>query len=232
MKILLTIGINYINSNNRLRGCINDSNGMKAFFTKKGYEVIQLDDYNLKPTRKNILEAFKEVLQKVNSSSEECTVILHYSGHGYFVKDLSGDEKDHRDEVLVTADFQYISDDLINLFLKKLKSSTKCFCLFDCCHSGSVADLQYHENVNENKKNYVDCEVVCISGSRDDQTSADIPINGDFYGALTFYFLEAVKKKDPKDFNELVEYIRQDVEIYKQTPQLTHSHKQIFGINF
>ena len=63
--------------------------------------------------------------------------------------------------------------------------------IFDCCHSGTMADLSYqYSNSREyrySKYDHFSCDVITISGCNDTQTSADAwdSKNRDFFGALT-----------------------------------------------
>ena len=41
MKRALLVGINYVGSSHTLRGCINDSNNMKAFLAGRGFTDIK-----------------------------------------------------------------------------------------------------------------------------------------------------------------------------------------------
>ena len=53
-------------------------------------------------TRKNVLAAFSQIVQDAGPND---VVYIHYSGHGYQVKDLNGDEPDDQlDETIVPTD--------------------------------------------------------------------------------------------------------------------------------
>jgi hypothetical protein len=188
MKKALLVGINYINDpQNRLYGCINDIVNTTDVLTKVyGYpqsNIINLrDDSNnaaLYPTRENILSNLTRLIAESGTLSE---IWFHYSGHGSQVKDTNGDEIDGLDEVLVPIDFRqkgFITDDEIFNIVKNSKCKT--MLIFDCCHSGTICDLQWSfeykngpflKTMNTNKilpnKN-----IVSISGCKDTQTSAD-----------------------------------------------------------
>jgi hypothetical protein len=67
------------------------------------------------------------------------------------VDDLSGDEKSGMDQTLVPLDFKkfagkdghIIDDDIHKILVAQLPEGCKLFCLFDCCHSGTMLDLPY-----------------------------------------------------------------------------------------
>lgn len=157
------------------------------------------------------------------TSTQYHSVYLQYSGHGGNQKDGNGDESDHKDETLVPLDYEtsgMISDDEIrSLLIDRLPSNVKLFCIVDACHSGTILDLKYNcltkitpDNASYNltaSVNYKpsNCSVICFSGCRDNQTSADTEEVNDETGkkepagALTWAFLKSytiLKEKEKK----------------------------------
>ncbi len=68
-----------------------------------------------------------------------------------------------------------------------------------------------------------DMNHVSFGGCRDDQTSADAPIDGDRHGAFTYYFCSEVRKAGPQISQQaLIERVRQVLrrEGFEQVPQL------------
>ena len=129
----LMVGINYINSNYELKGCINDVFNLKKFFNHKcklNYQNVFLltDNTKLKTNRETILKKYKDLL--INSKSGDLLVFT-YAGHGYYTRDRNRDERDGRDELLVASDFKCIKDDeLKNILDKYLPNGVKVFILF------------------------------------------------------------------------------------------------------
>ena len=201
VKRALLIGINYNGTINQLYGCINDINNVEKKITSSfGFtEIIKLtDDTLIKPTRQNILDQMKSIL---NKSQKGDSVFIHFSGHGSQTFDRNGDEKDGYDEVLVSMDLKGITDDEIKqLVQSNLKSGVKLFCLFDSCHSGTVLDLRYQYLDSDNfdkdtqnlKNELTPSTCIMISGCRDSQTSGDAWINRQAQGAMSWSFLEAL----------------------------------------
>ncbi|SCW03439.1 LAFE_0G10440g1_1 [Lachancea fermentati] len=148
----LLIGINYIGSQNELRGCINDAHNMFNFLTSRyGYRkediVILTDDQQQPaaiPTKANMLRAMQWL---VNGAQPNDALFFHYSGHGGQTEDLDGDEEDGMDDVIYPVDFQsqgpIIDDDMHNIMVKQLPAGVRLTALFDSCHSGTVLDLPY-----------------------------------------------------------------------------------------
>ena len=189
------IGINYTGTPNALRGCIQDVENVSALVKRLYPSVIiyKLTDQTiLKPTRLNILQTLTQILQRM---VKDDVFILHYSGHGTFLRSRQSVESDGCDEFIVPLDFKVIKDDELNTLLSQhMKSGTKMFTLFDSCHSGTVLDLKLSYETPTRcivNKNSVDPkgQVMSISGCLDHQTSADAYLNGKFQGAMTNSFL-------------------------------------------
>lgn len=188
IKRALLIGINYDNVPSlKLNGCVNDvfaiSNMLiDVYGYDKSNVVIMYDDAapNLQPTTANIL---RELLNIVQLPSDE--LWIHYSGHGTNAYDQNGDELDRRDEAIVPNDIygagSIITDDKLLTIFSQCKCPT--YLMFDCCHSGSICDLQWRfeymprtgrfMRFNENKRSIANPNIVMLSGCRDTQTSAD-----------------------------------------------------------
>lgn len=208
---ILQIGINYFGTSCELRGCINDVHNLNAFFRSEfdcsGTQFrLLLDDSKDKvfmPTKFNILAGLRWLIE--GATADSC-LFLHYSGHGSYTKDASGDEADGRDECICPCDdTRIIDDELRKVLIDALPKGCRLFALFDCCHSGSVLDLKYTYGISENligkqwtinsDNKYVDSKanVILITGCTDDQTSADAYEAGSFQGAMTYALLETVK---------------------------------------
>lgn len=229
MKRALLVGINYIGTPNALRGCINDLNNMAAYLqATRGYPsgscIVLSDVAARKPTRANILAAFKELLNGVGSGDE---LWFHYSGHGSLQRDNNGDEESGADSCICPLDFNQsgsITDDVIRSQLAALvPAGARLFIVLDACHSGTGCDLRYKYDdsshlINSNVpspatydpsawalrqtsyefKRYAKTagNVFCISGCQDSQTSADAYLAGQAAGALTYCLLQSLKAND------------------------------------
>ncbi|OUM55714.1 hypothetical protein BVG19_g5295 [[Candida] boidinii] len=151
-KKALLVGINYIGTNNRLNGCINDVHNMCSFLINNfGYAkddiVILTDDQTMMasvPIKQNIIRGMQWL---VNGAQPNDSLVFHYSGHGGQTKDLDGDEEDGFDDVIYPLDFQTngeITDDLMHdIMVKPLQPGVRLTALFDSCHSGTALDLPF-----------------------------------------------------------------------------------------
>ena len=194
---------------------------------------ILTDNTSVKPTKDNIINEFKKLL--INSTSGDILVFC-FSGHGSQTYDISSDESDGKDEMIVTLDMKYIRDDEFNKLLTDyLKDGVKLFALFDSCHSGSMMDLKYqylnsdnYDNLKiNNNYNNLNGNVVMISGCMDSQTSADAYINNRSRGAMTWSFIETINNTTSTSTNtkwlDIVKNMRNLLKSngYTQIPQLS-----------
>ncbi|KAF8635165.1 hypothetical protein AX15_000503 [Amanita polypyramis BW_CC] len=151
-KKALCIGINYINQNGELGGCINDAINMRNFLCRRfGYkaeDIVMLRDDSKNPmeipTKANMLRAMQWLVKDARPND---SLFFHYSGHGGQTKDLDGDEEDGYDEVIYPVDFDtngHIVDDLLHeIMVKPLPPGCRLTSIFDSCHSGTAIDLPY-----------------------------------------------------------------------------------------
>lgn len=210
MKKAVLIGINYINDQQlRLNGCINDAVAMGNMlmdaydYPKTNITMLRDDLQNSQylPTAANIV---RELRAAVAQSSELEELWIHYSGHGTYMRDYQGDERDGKDELIAPLDCRSvgcISDDLLYSILNETKCPT--YLIFDCCHSGSICDLPWKFNYHngriyrslEHRVRLSNPNIFMISGSRDDQVSMDT-FNRDsasYMGALTSGIIECLR---------------------------------------
>jgi hypothetical protein len=157
----LCIGINYIGTDNALHGCINDALDCRALLIERyGYaaeNVRLLTDAaaaagadaeaeakrltHAPPTRGAILEGLAWLVEGLAAGDK---IAMTYSGHGYYVADTSSDERDGQDEVLCALDGIVKDDELLARLVLRVPAGAQLACLFDCCHSGTLADLPFN----------------------------------------------------------------------------------------
>ncbi len=247
---VLHIGINYKGTEYELSGCLNDVDNLNQYlrnnfdYSKTQVKIIN-DNTTDKPTRQNILNACKWLLTDVNSDSK---LFIHYSGHGSHIRDRSGDEIDHQDEVICPIDNTFITDDeLKKILVNPLPKGASLWALFDCCHSGTVLDLRFRYNINlrprgpeynilsDNHYKPTKGKVVLFSGCKDNQTSADAWEVGEFQGAMTYSFLKTLKTLKahgkPLSYKNLMKYLLVFIKSrgYSQIPRI--SSGQFLNLN-
>ena len=159
-KWAVLIGIDfYINRNQRLKGCVNDIEAMRAYLEKNyssvnitKFAAIDTNDSTQTtpsgpaaswPTYDNITSQLKQI---TDSASPDAFVYIHYSGHGT-LKPTTGSkyrENDGSDAALVLFDTdkeeRYLSGfELASLFDKMVKKRIRLTVVLDCCCSGGVS---------------------------------------------------------------------------------------------
>jgi hypothetical protein len=234
-KKALLIGINYNGTRYQLAGCINDAMNLRNVlvgrygFNSANVNVLT-DNTVIKPTRDNILNNIKAMLQGAQSGD---VLFLSYSGHGSFVTDRNNEEKDRKDEVLVGCDIKNITDDeLKQLLMAHLKPTVTLVVLSDSCFSGTVFDLkyqymdtQYNTQISNNGPSQpTPGTVVLISGCQDNQYSEDAYINKMNQGAMTWSFLAQLAATPRPTWRNLVTGMRTLLKsrgYTQQVPQLS-----------
>lgn len=246
-KCALLVGINYTGTGSQLDGCVGDAERMELFLRQRGFTHTHMlverpgAPVQAQPTKRNILTAFTQLIATAQPGDE---LFFHYSGHGYYAPDRSGDESDGRDELIVAYDHQGILDDEFRAVLTQyMQDGVKLTAVFDSCHSGSMLDLKYmymdadaaadadgglRTTVNDR---VVPCrgQVVMLSGCRDSQTSTEVWVDRMPTGALTWSFLQCMTEPDARpeaaraSWRNLLTRIRSMLssEFYSQTPQLS-----------
>ena len=230
-KKALLIGINYVGTSNQLNGCINDINCIQERISKNGFNNITVltDNTILKPTKKNILNAFIDLL---SNSQQGDLLFFSYSGHGSYDIDRNCDEITGYDQLIVPVDLDMIyDDDLKKIIQANLKPNVTLFAMFDSCFSGTVLDLRYQYMDSLNYDNYTEHNrqletngnVFMISGCNDYQTSTDAFINNKANGAMTWSLLETLKQKPNCTWRELLKTMRDLLKSsdFEQLPQFS-----------
>jgi hypothetical protein len=224
-KKALLIGINYLGTPSQLNGCINDVTNLRNFLLQNlGYNAsditLMTDSTALKPTRSN-MEAQLQAL--VANAEPGDFILLHYSGHGSRSRDLSGDETDGIDEVLVPLDYEtagMISDDwLLDNVLRRVPVGVTMRIFMDCCHSGTICDLKHNYKsacrlkagnvqvgmpfvyrdwteqyvVSSERSLNLTSNICMYSAALDPEYAEDASIGNQGQGAFTFCLLETLR---------------------------------------
>jgi hypothetical protein len=252
-KIGVTIGIGYQGTKvNALTGTVNDSlNVTKALTSKYGYNITNLNDKNYSktnakyPSKKNIIFWLSKLLREAKDGDE---LFIGYAGHGIQLQANSSnkEEVDLKDEAIIPADYNFddktaiIDDEISNLITMGLNNKPNCklFILFDCCHSGTAADLRYTFNYHHSKRDFTysdskntnnfKSKVILLSGCRDDQVSWEdlISLSGggkSRQGVMSSAFIHVISR-NPKSMSNIFEIVKEMYVFtspYKQQPQIS-----------
>lgn len=235
LKMALLIGVNYISDNdknNDLGGCVNDVINLRTDLIDK----MHFNDDNITSlinrtaSKDNIIKELEKLIlfSNTNKNSE---IWLSYSGHGGGKFSIS--ESDNQSEFICPSDYKIsglIHDKwLKENFVEKLHKSTKCFVLMDCCNSGSNINLPFCYNKDKVECDDSLCKIIKISGSKDNQTSADYydRESQSYQGALSNSFLKTLTLEEDilTHYNELKKSLK--VRRFTQVPDLTYSDSKL-----
>ena len=137
-RLALCIGIDEYPAPYRLGGCVGDALLWKETLEQFQFEVELLR--NEQATYRTLLDTIDAVVGRARAGD---VVVIHFSGHGAYFPDESGDEEDDRDETLVPIDFRqggdsrYLSDDELWTVLQRGDPGAIVTVFMDCCHSAS-----------------------------------------------------------------------------------------------
>lgn len=238
-QLALVIGINYNGTRDQLRGCINDGNNIISLLkSKAGFTDSQIIFMNdnlpssspLFPTRQKILAQMALVVNRARNESID-NVWVSYSGHGSRVRDTNREEKDGFDETICPVDYAsagMITDDtLYSTLISPMPKQTRIVSLFDSCRSGTVLDLPYTLNSSSidftntlstsfNTRVNALCNVLMLSGCRDDQLSYETWYNSAAAGALTANVCQILTNSPDLKCIDLLLAIRRNLEVVQQ----------------
>ena len=162
-------------------GPMNDSITVATYMKEIGFTIY----FAHNPKSSEFLKYFKHFL---SNTSEY--LVVYYSGHGASVDDTNGDEADGKDEALVFDDDFLIDDKLADAIANSGKPSSSIVCLLsDCCHSGSIYDLD-----SKVYKGRMPPNVMSLSAARDSETAKQTNVEGNDQGIFTFYFYKLLSQ--------------------------------------
>ena len=138
----LILGINTYKSVNSLRGCVNDTETIRAMLV----EVFKFPEKNVRTfTNEQVVksEVKKQLAWLFQGTKPGDRVVLHFSGHGSYIDDKDGDEDDGRDELLALYDMDfddpdtYLLDDEIREWTNTKPKGVELTVVLDNCNSGT-----------------------------------------------------------------------------------------------
>lgn len=197
-------------------GPMNDGYHMAKCLKQFGFQVYYVLD-SKKQAFMDKLDYFLE-----NTKRE---LVVYYVGHGTYQPDLNGDEDDGSDECLVFVDGNAVDDDLIASVCQSKHNDSKVVFVSDCCHSGSIWDLQ-----DDGEKGiHFPENMISVSASNDKQTAKQTVADRQEQGMFTYNLMKLLKVEPDLTAvqckSKLASVLRryaQTVTIATTTPALLH----------
>jgi hypothetical protein len=115
-----------------LSSCENDADIMQAIARAQGFETTQLKTEQA--TRDNVRSAIVDAAAQLTAGD---MFLVSYSGHGGQVRDVTGEERDAKDDTWCLYDGQFLDDELHVLFAE-FAEGVRLLVLSDSCHSGTM----------------------------------------------------------------------------------------------
>ncbi|KAG1658860.1 hypothetical protein FOA52_008817 [Chlamydomonas sp. UWO 241] len=149
-KVAVLIGCNYPGTQAALAGCVNDVHAVRemllthfGFYPQDITVMIDTDPKCVQPTGANIKKQLRDAVASMTDGDE---LFVHFSGHGTQVpvREPDPEEPDHLDEAICPTDMNLLCDnDLVEIFepLAELPDVKLTF-QADCCHSGTLLDME------------------------------------------------------------------------------------------
>merc|ERR1712098_746386 len=127
----------------------------------------------------------------------------------------------------------FLKEELVD----KLPVGVESFIVFDCCHSGTMFDMDYMYSYHNKKATYIygpnnkkpvgvqkPGRSVYLSGCQDSECAAELTYkNGERGGALTLALLDVLESSDTITIAELLKTVDINVESRSQSPSISCS---------
>ena len=165
-------------------GPLNDAYTVASNHHKMGFTIYFLHN----STKEEFIEYLKLFLKH---TKKELTIF--FTGHGASVKDKNGDESDGFDEAMVFDKGYIVDDDLAKILRENANGKTRIILLTDCCHSGSIWDIQSCKKLGIK----MPPNIISLSAAKDSQTAKQTTIGKKSQGIFTYFFWKFVNE-DPK----------------------------------
>lgn len=180
IKKALLISNSYLATQSRLKGTENDAMLLSLILAKKGYTSIKMEKNR---TDKQMITSMTEFVDDLNKTAllnktSKINAVFYFSGHGTTQFTGNVKELDGCDEFILGNNLQRIKDDVITNIFSRLSSAVTLYAICDCCHSGTVFDLQYdyvNGNLVDYKINPNKSRIVYFGASTDRQTAKELP---------------------------------------------------------
>ena len=184
-------------------GPLNDSVTVALNHQERGYKVF----FQHNPTPAEFRQ-FLPVFLK--SATDHLTVF--FTGHGANIRDRDGDESDGLDEAMVFDTGHIVDDELVKILNENSNGKTRILLLTDCCHSGSIWDLQSAEK----RGNKLPPNILSISAAKDTQTAKQTKMDNKDQGIFSYFFWRCLNQSPKESAESLEKKMNEQLNRFKQ----------------
>ena len=208
MKYALLVGIDYVGTVNALKSPALDVSKIQE--TLVGYECTIITDFTeQKPTKKNILDAFRVLLQPRGNNR----FFFYYSGHGLDTP-----------EAILCSDGELLTHSEFREVLDTMDPAATLIAVLDTCFSGGMFDLAH--GWAKTDETDTPGHVFLLSSSQEDEFSYELLTMDGPIGGFTRAYLQSLKH--PQTWSSLLE----SVQLPYQTPTLTTGQNENINASF
>ncbi|EAY21824.1 hypothetical protein TVAG_248830 [Trichomonas vaginalis G3] len=198
-------------------GPMNDGYNMSKCLKRYGYQVYYILDSKKKP----FLEKLNYFLDNVRGE-----LAVYYVGHGTSVVDTDGDEDDGYDEAMFFTDGTVIDDVLVDCLIEHKNKESKVILISDCCHSGSIWDIQ-GGNVNGRS---LPNGIISVSASNDKQTAKQTIAERQEQGMFTYNLMKTLKTQPNLTAIECKKNLSNILRRYAQTVTIATTSAELLTV--
>jgi metacaspase-1 len=218
-----------------LRGCLNDVAAMRDFLV--GARGLASRDITVlvdgEATRAAIVSALTALAAAAQPGE---ALVFYFCGHGAQLASADPRELDELDEVICPVDFDgttssAILDDELRVIFESIRAGVRVTWMFDACHSGDIDDgaaarcgattavrgAPLHATVHALRHR---SRGVLITACASTERAADICVDGEAHGALSYYLLEAARQAPRASLRELLPAVRAELAAIGQHPEV------------
>jgi len=203
---VILVGIdNYGNPGiNKLHGCVNDIERMRAVFTNKGYHVFEplIGDQATKKGIEKMIDTAHNVIKSRSKKKNDSLLIFYFSGHGYKMKNCD-------DAILCAYDFSKGRETESGFRATNLANNLGAYAkhllmILDCCFAGEGVRGDYVPKRSDSiLVNSIHPGAWLLGSASKGEQAKEETINGRMRGLFSYY-LEYILSDDSEGiFSEM-----------------------------
>lgn len=215
---VIICALDYKGTGNELT-CSQDGRNMEKLLEACGIQDVTAM-YDNQCTKENVFALIQEVGGRCGPDDY---FVFYYSGHGTNMEDQDGDEEDGQDEAFcfvaedgtMGQETFMRDDDFATAVINAINDTVRVIVLTDCCHSGTIADLD--------KEEWGDIHAISITGCLDGQTSGDMGRGGIFTHSMLLA-IDKLQDAGEEDYSVGLLYnacVEQDNKVFNSAQDIT-----------